>query len=179
MNLITESQKELLKIGLKRRFYIVALCLMSAMFVSATVMLIPPYVMTMGQAENLLIHNTESADEKSVKDLLDLPRQIEARLKLYQNNLSQGYTSSYITKTISNMPQGISLESISFSREQLYKEKRGTLLTVAGTASDREALVVFSNKLKDAEIFSLVDVPISNLAKGKDLPFTINLFIAK
>ncbi len=48
-------------------------------------------------------------------------------------------------------------------------------ITVRGTARDRESLIEFEKKLESQKSFSSVDLPISNLAKEKDIDFTIGI----
>ncbi|MCC6290629.1 hypothetical protein IT398_00975 [Candidatus Nomurabacteria bacterium] len=50
-------------------------------------------------------------------------------------------------------------------------------VSIAGRASQRQALIDFVTTLKQDKIFSTVESPISNLIKNRDLDFTIELTI--
>jgi len=75
------------------------------------------------------------------------------------------------------MPEKVIIDSITFSRNEAYKEKNGILVLVSGTSVDRNSLISFSNSLEQSKDFTFVDVPVSSLTKDKNLPFSINIFI--
>lgn len=181
MNLLSKTEKDNLKKGLKLRLMVVALFLLSASFLVGTVMLLPAYFLALGNlsgiqlAESSLGVKNENLDE----GILNLPGQIDSRLKFFQSNLANLPVVDLFSKIISAAQSGIKLNSISFSRNQTYKEKNGVLILVSGTALTREALVSFSASLKKTEVFSMVDVPVSSLTKDKNLPFSVNIFITK
>jgi len=180
MNLLPKTEKELLKKGLKNRFLIVAMFLISAFFIAGFIMLIPSYVLTLEYfSKNDLENNFAKVnDENSIEKILNLSTEIDSKLKFFQfsiNNNSSAIDS--ISKIVNSLPGGVLLNSISFSREQDYKEKRGTVILVSGTAYDRNSLVSFSNILKESNSFSSVDVPVSSLTKDRNLPFSMNIFI--
>jgi hypothetical protein len=49
------------------------------------------------------------------------------------------------------------------------------VLTLEGIGDTRESLVTFSESLKTVPYFKKVDLPISNLAKDKNIEFTISI----
>ena len=51
-------------------------------------------------------------------------------------------------------------------------------LTLGGVSNTRESLVSFVKNLKDSGRFKAVNLPISNLAKDKNINFLINLTVA-
>ena len=48
-------------------------------------------------------------------------------------------------------------------------------IKISGTAIDRESLVALSTALESDERFSSAEIPLSNLAKDSNIPFTINV----
>lgn len=179
MNLLPNTEKEELKKGLKRRFAIVALFLVAASFFSGFIMLLPTYFITrnhfsLGVA---LGASVQVEDEESIKNILKLPGEIDSKLKFFQSNVPNGGAIDYLSKIISFLPEKVKLTSISFSKSQ-SKGKSGIIVLVSGVAADRDSLVSFSNLLKGSGKFSLIDVPVSSLTKEKDLPFSMNIFIA-
>lgn len=181
MNLLPKTEKDNLRKGLKLRLMVVALFLLSASFLAGTVMLLPSYFLALGNFSKIQLaaYSSGVKNESLDETILNLPGQIDARLKFFQSNLANLSAVDVFSKIISAAPDGIKLNSISFSRDQVYKEKNGTLILISGTALTRETLVSFATLLKKTEIFSLVDVPVSNLTKDKNLPFSINIFITK
>jgi Tfp pilus assembly protein PilN len=78
---------------------------------------------------------------------------------------------------VSLLPAGIHLNSINFSRNQIYNNNAGILIAVSGIAQNRDSLASFVSALRDSGSFSSVDLPVSDLAKGDNLPFSIQIFI--
>jgi hypothetical protein len=179
MNLLPKTEKDNLKKGLKLRLMIEAMFLLSASFLAGAVMLLPSYFLALGNLSKIqLAENSLGIKNKNlVSETLNLPGQIDSRLKFFQSNLANLSAIDVFYKITNITPDGVKLNSVSFSRDQGYKEKNGTLILISGTAITREALVSFSALLKKTEAFSMVDVPVSNLTKDKNLPFSINIFI--
>jgi hypothetical protein len=48
-------------------------------------------------------------------------------------------------------------------------------MAVSGKAVSRDALLSFSKALKSNHRFESVDLPVSNLAKSKDIEFSISI----
>ena len=179
MNLLPNKEKEFLKKGLKLRFVIVALYLLTAFFVVGSIMLLPAYFLMKGQLSSIKLenYNTKTVDGGSIEEILNIPNEINAKLKFLQSNVGNLSTVDIFYKIINLVPEKVVLNSISFSRNQDYKEKTGIHILVSGLALDRGSLVSFSALLKDSNLFSLVDVPVSSLTKEKNLPFSMVLFI--
>jgi hypothetical protein len=70
---------------------------------------------------------------------------------------------------------GISLKSYQFAR----KEGEMVPVLLAGRASSRQSLADFHFTLKSNEMVEKVDLPISNLAKEKDIDFTMTITLKK
>lgn len=51
-------------------------------------------------------------------------------------------------------------------------------ITIAGVAEDRESLVGLSDTIEADSYFVSADIPLSNLAKDKDIPFRIKVILA-
>lgn len=179
MNILPDTEKSLIVKGLRRRFYVVALILVSIAFILGTVMLLPSYFLTRVQVATVISDaSNENEIEKKYTEILNLPTEIEYKLNIFQKNYADGTVIFHLLKLEEDLPEKIKINTFSFRRNALYNEKRGTVITVSGVAADRDSLVQFSTSLKSSKSFSVVDVPISSLTKDKNLPFSMNLFIA-
>lgn len=179
MNLLSVNEKNNLQKGLRFRYLVILNILVTASFLLGTAVLIPAYVLIRNDLSFATSNSSvKLVGETVVQDLLKVPNEIETKLKLIQSNLAEQRTVRSISLVVDLLPEKVSLESISFSRKNADKYKKGVVLSVFGIASDRESLVLFANALRDSKRFSSVDVPVSSLTKDKNLPFTINLFIA-
>ena len=98
-------------------------------------------------------------------------------MKFFQLNTPLISPADYISKVVERLGPKIALNSISFLKSSSYKEKKGILISISGIAIDRDSLVSFGASLKETKLFSSVDIPVSNLTKEKDFPFSMNIFI--
>ncbi|MEK7669499.1 MAG: PilN domain-containing protein [Patescibacteria group bacterium] len=179
MNLLPNTGKEALKKGLRLRLLVVASSLLTVSFLIGTVMLLPSYFLTLGNFSKTEIVSSSSKveDENLTKEILNLPSEIDFKLKFLQSNAANLPVGDIFSKITNSIPEKVILNSISFSRGKDYKEKKGILVLVSGVAVDRNSLVSFSILLKNSEQFSSVDIPVSSLTKDKNLPFSVNIFI--
>lgn len=178
MNLLPKIEKEILKKGLRIRFIIAGMYLLSSSLLLGFITLLPAYFL---MRESSFLSETKTSDknlgENLTKEILDLSVKIDSRLKFLQSNLTNLSATDVLYKIASQLSGKIALDSISFSRNQEYKGENGTHVLISGVALDRDSLVSFSKRLKESNFFSSVDVPVSSLTKEKNLPFSVNLFI--
>jgi hypothetical protein len=179
MNLLPQEEKENLKKGLKLRSLILISFIIAAFFLIGLVMLLPPYFLATGNLSKVSSENSLSGDESatSTKQFFDLPSEIDSKLKLLQSVNDGMPVMDSIFSIIKYLPTGVKLNSISFTKDQIYKDKTGIVILISGMASDRDSLVKFSTLLKESNLFSGIDVPVSSLTKDKNLPFSMNVFI--
>src|SRR3989338_3984764 len=175
MNLLPKTEKEILKKGFKSRFIIMLLFLIATSFF----MLLPSYLLTSGYFFGTTPGNNYSKkeDEDSIKKILNLPTEIDSKLKIFQSNIDNVSVADSFNKIIEHLPLGVTLNSVSFSRNQTDKEKKGVAILISGMASNRDSLVLFSTNLKDSNSLSSVEVPVSSLTRDRNLPFSMNIFI--
>ena len=176
MNLLPDTEKKDLKKGLKLRLLVVTLSLLSASFFVGSLMLIPAYVLSMGHFSALEKDNL-AAKGSPAEDILNLPKEMSAKLQFLDSSNNQISVIAILSNIESGLRQGVVLNSISFDRNEKYKNKTGIHILASGLARDRESLVSFSNNLKESKMFQMVDIPVSSFTKDRDLPFSINIFI--
>lgn len=177
MNLLPKTEKENLKKGFKYRFIIFTAFLLAASFFVGSFVLLPSYFLATRHLSEDFAKNLETEDKDLVSDFLALPEEINTKLNFYQSNLKDFSASTYILKIVDILPEKVLVNSIYFSKSQNYKGKIGTVILISGLANDRESLVLFSKLLEESKMFSTVEVPVSNLTKEKNLPFSVNIFI--
>lgn len=175
MNLLPSKEKEILKKGLKVRFVITTLILLTSSFVIGTIMLLPAHFLAKDY-----VFETESSDylnEGDSQEILKLPTEIDSKLKFFQSQTNSPSVIRVLTKIIDCKPSGVTIGSLSFLKNQLHEDKEGALVSITGIARDRNVLVSFENALTESEAFSSVALPVSSLTKEKNLPFSVNIFI--
>ncbi len=179
MNLLPTIEKEDLKKGLKLRSLILGSFVISVAFLAGLIMLIPSYFLILGNISNTISENYSSKikDESESKQILSLPGEINSKLQSLQSVGNDVLVTDSLFKIIKYLPAGVKLNSISFEKDQIYNEKKGASILISGVALDRDSLVEFSTLLKESNLFLSADVPVSNLTKDKNLPFSVNIFI--
>jgi len=176
MNLLPDTQKENLKKGLKLRFTVVALLLLSAAFLVGLIMLLPSYFLTLAHISQNAVAESK-IQENSNENILNLPQEVDSKLKFFQSSLNEERSVDVVSKIVSLLPDKVKVDSLSFVRHQVYKGEAGMVITISGLSLDRDSLVSFGNALKQSTYFSSVEVPVSSLTKERNLPFSINIFI--
>lgn len=74
------------------------------------------------------------------------------------------------------MLQELQGENINISTVNLGRDKTGiTPIVVGGIATDRQTLASFRDRLLADELVAEVDLPISNLARDKDISFMVTI----
>ncbi len=180
MNLLPPAEKEELRQGLKVRSLIVSSFLVAATFLVGLILLLPSYFLARGnlaktgeESQLLYVKNDDAAN------LLDLPQEINSKLEFLRSHAQERLVSDSLYEILQFSSRGITLDSVIFSRNQVQSGENNDIFALSGIAADRETLVAFSAALKASGLFAAVDVPVSSLAKDRDLPFTLNIFIEK
>jgi hypothetical protein len=178
MNLLPKTEKENLKKGLKLRFVVSALFLLSASFLIGFILLLPSYFLASSYFSKATSPEfTAPKSDVPVEEILNLPAEVGSKLSFFQSNINDVSVADYFSKIVSYLPEGVRLNSVSFSKNQNYKEKNGIIILISGVAANRDSLVSFSTILEKSNLFSTVEVPVSSLTKDKNLPFSMNIFI--
>jgi len=175
MNLLPGTEKQALKKDLKLRFITVVLFILTSSFLIGLIMLLPSYFLTTGYFSDK--YSSSIKDDESTKEILNLPEEINSKLRLLQSNTGNLSATDTFSKIISQLPNEVTLNSITFLRNQNHDGKVGITVSVFGIATTRDSLVLFSTRLMQSGSFSVVDVPVSSLTKNRDLPFSVNIFI--
>jgi Tfp pilus assembly protein PilN len=105
---------------------------------------------------------TVSTLEKQVKD-------IGVKIAALKDANSQKTLISIMDLIGERITPGISISNISLKRTDTGS------ITLAGTAATRDALVTFSKSLQGEPSFSGISLPISSLAKSRDISFSISI----
>lgn len=142
-------------------------------FLSGILLLIPSYVFVTIErrainAERDAISPGVSGDEaETIKEFIALS---DSKTKLAKENLLKQTFTEILLFISGARNEGVILTGISFARDL-----KGNRIQVSGTATGREALLKFTGSLENIDIFKSVDLPVSNLAKNKDIDFSIDI----
>lgn len=171
-NLLPKAAKDTIRREYRVRLAAVALFFLSAALVIAALMLLPSWFLS-AQKEAAARARADalvrSLSQRSAAGLEQELRTAQQRLNLLSREAPVVSLYELTERIAAGRPPGVSLESITFSRTP--EGRRAAF--VSGTARDRAALVSFSRSLERARAFEKVDLPLSALAKEKDLIFSL------
>ena len=90
------------------------------------------------------------------------------KLSLLDPSLDVDRPSTYIAKALEEKIGGIRVYTIGWS-------KNSGAISISGEAMDRQALLDFEKELNTSDKFAEVAIPVSNLAKTRDIAFKVEL----
>ena len=90
------------------------------------------------------------------------------RLAILAPALDDDRPTRQIAAILSLKPTGIRILNIAWNKDE-------NIFNLSGIASDRQALLEFQTLLNNSQRFEKVEVPLSNLAKDRNAPFSIKL----
>lgn len=157
------------------RFIIVGAVLFSALVVLGIIFLLPAWSVadikeqTVEKRMEILRNTMLKKQDSSLNGVLDTTKNDIRLLRTGEDFLP---FRTVLETVLSNRTSGVSLQSFSFSR---ISAEGDVGVVVRGVYRDRDALVNFRKNLEREKMFTRVDLPIANLAKGKNADFTIEL----
>ncbi|MEY2664732.1 MAG: hypothetical protein RIT04_540 [Candidatus Parcubacteria bacterium] len=149
-----------------------ALFFLSVAVAIGVVALLPSYILSRGQetkaAEDLALlqKTSHSQDANQAEASIKTTKALITAFEGHQDTVP---LSLIIETVVLQRKPGISITSVQVKRSGMTD----AALNVAGVATSRDALLTFQKSLAKDPHFSKVDLPISDLAKTKDIRFNI------
>ncbi len=177
--LLPENEVKILRKEYRLRLTIIFLFVLSLAVVVGILALLPSYIHSRSQ---LLIASEqtkvlekgrqERGADQIEKELVQAQALVD-KIKEHEDGM---FFSNNIKDIFNLRTSGISIYSFDISRN----ESTTTPITVVigGRASTRESLVSFKESLESDKRFSKVELPISDLAKSKNISFAFRLTIS-
>ena len=173
-NLLPDILKARLKSEYRLRHLIVILGFVIFLQITFLIFLSPSWVITFYKEKdavsmtNLANQSVSSTTSASLSAVIVGTND---KLKVLNNSLQYLKVTNLMNVIISNKTSSISVSEMSYTSTNASS----TDIIIGGVSLSREALVSFVKKLKDSKLFSKVDLPVSNLAKDKNIQFSINI----
>ena len=178
-NLTEEYKKGIHKEYLLRYFVVLAMFLL-IVGVVAVLLLIPVFVSgrvaKVSVEEQLEQFQSEAIDDANETEL---SRTTEI-LDIFSGEREIGSLENILEAIIEARPSGVTLTSLTFKEvvraDQDTDEVRQLYtVTVSGMARTRNALIGFEESLDSKKHFSNVQLPVSNLARDRDIPYSLSV----
>jgi hypothetical protein len=141
-------------------------------------LLIPTYVLLLGQLDALAMEvvETENATSAEAYKIAHSALEKAQTLALQLRVDDTGPTPSQVLReTQKAQTNSISISGFSYQ----YSDAAPTAVEIRGVAATREALAQFSAALERNPLFARAEVPVSDLAEARDLPFTLAITLAQ
>ena len=176
-NLLPNQQKKAIYKEYNSRRIVITINFLNLTGLIALILLIPLFFLinlkhraSQEEIKNLQI---ETPELKDVQNLELAASKTAAQIKLL-NKFPVLPPLSIWEKIIKNKSAGIKIKSFYYSNENA-----DTNVSIKGTALSREALTNFGRSLESEAQFKNVNLPVSSLARGKDLDFQISFLVVQ
>jgi hypothetical protein len=133
---------------------------------------IPRYVLVNAQI-NALAASEDAGEEREKRVRLENDVRLAQEIATQLNSSSNIILTSRIIEELLRS----SGEDISFTRIQLEEKEKIDKVQAQGVAKSREALAKLKNDIESSSLFLSAYVPISDLARDRDLPFAITITV--
>lgn len=155
------------------RRLVVALSALLLVSVLGVIGLLPSYLLSNARFGEVVKRSEIRNSAGAIKGE-DNPRasleETNRRLSLLDPSLDTDKPSLLMEKFLAERQSGISVENFLWR-----KIGESVVLTISGKARDRQTLVSLENRVNASGNFSKVVLPISNLAKDKEIDFQLSL----
>lgn len=147
--------------------------------ISLIIFLLPILTFSYFKEKELTAETKILGDSSAYKDADAVAKVINStntNLALFESTLSNPQIIPFIDKVISYKTNSLTFTDFIYEYKQ---DEDMTLLTVRGMASTRDSLVSFVRNLEESGVWSEVDLPVSNLARDRNIDFMISLYFKK
>ena len=175
-NLLPKNLKEKIKTEYKLRKITVILIFIICLQLSFLIFLTPSWLISFykekevtSQSEEIKKHLSDS----SLSEVIVTIRGINTKLNIINSVLKYPKIVPFINTILSKKTSSIKIDELAY----ILGQENTAEIIIGGTSLTREALVSFVKALEDSKSFNKVNLPISNLAKDKNISFSISLQI--
>ena len=185
MNLLPEENKIAYKKFYLKRLFAVFGSLIFFVAISGIIVLTPGLLLIISY-KNEINAEIEARSKKSVKlsdSLVAEIKKLNDKAKLVEETLKKRMTPGLIFKNIiAEKNNGIKITFLSYEKGAIdagvkADEKNEYKIMLSGIATKRDDLILFERQLKKEFGESNIISPVSNLISGKNLDFSISLYV--
>jgi hypothetical protein len=175
-NLIPDSLRATIRSEYRLRLSIVAIVFIVIAEVIFLVFILPSWMVSYYREQDAISDTQKVNDAES--NTADAPVQptikaLNIKMGIVDTALEYPKMMPFIDGVLSRKTSSILINQFLYTATT---GKTGTL-TIDGVSATRESLVSFQKTLVDSGLFKKIDLPISNFAKNKNIPFTLSTTI--
>lgn len=172
INLIPQKAKKRLLLEYWVRVSSVWLLLWGAALFAAAAVIFPAYVLISTQTS--VLEASSAAISEKVASYESVTEQLELANQLARSVLEEA--SAPLLSEYVLLFQELQGEAIQVTRITVGLDEAGVApARIEGLADDRQSLASYRDRLMDSDQVATVNLPISNLAQDKDIPFSVTV----
>jgi hypothetical protein len=165
---LLEDHKERVVRKYRLKLVVVYIGLSCALFATGVVFSLPSFAALHAKRSVALLEEASSVALGADKTIADEVKILKEEISLAKKASAQTPVASTLNKILSRQYGSIVISNMSIKRGE-----ETITITIEGKATSRDALVSFSKSLQGEPSFTKVDLPVSSLAKSKNIPWTI------
>lgn len=174
-NLLPNIFKDEIKSEYKLRKWVVILCFV--LFLQLSFLAIALSVWTIFLDKEKEVVNQISIESQVLvsqnsNEIIDVINSTNKKVKIFNDSMYYMEILPVYNSIIAQKNSGISLREFNY-----LNGANETSIMLRGVSSTRESLVSFVKNLEDSKKFGKVDLPVSNLAKQKNIDFSLEIKI--
>ena len=176
--LLPEKEIKTLKREYRMRLVIFFLFFMSVAVLAGIFSLTPGFVLSYTQEKEALEHLKKvekSRKDKGLDSIIKELNETNSTIKKLEDNTNDVVYSKIIFKIIGYKTNGLNIKSFDVSKTP--NATSSVDVVVQGKATTRDSLISFKNKLESDPLISNIQLPVSDLAKSKDISYSIKISI--
>ena len=169
--LLTDEEKKIVAKAYAERRAVVMLSACIFILVVALIGLLPTYILTTWRQDEVvlraktMIELGQTGNDEGLQNWLS---KVKRELQVLSPKFDTDRPSQFIKMVVDERVSGVRLNAFSW-----VKVKNKVTLSISGVAVDRQALIAFEDDIQASRNFSGVTLPISDLARDKNISFQI------
>ena|SRR6185295_9724789 len=175
-NLIPDSLKEKVISEYKLRRLTLVIIFLMFIQISFIILIFPSWVASYYKEQEIMSQVNELNQLQSSKDsnsLVSIIRSTNAKLNILNTVLAYPAVLPLLNTVLDSKPSTVYINKFSYTSNSLF-----ATINVGGISATREGLVAFVKNLQKTNMFKTVNLPVSNLAKDKNIDFSLDLVSA-
>lgn len=171
---LPEEQKRALRREYITRLMIVILLVVTVVCVAGTVFMLPAYVTARSDVKDKEYQLSNEGQKKLIAQVKENELQVKYATD-FSNRFLEGSNNPSLIRALliptESLTPGVKLTSF-----ELSTNASSTIdIRVGGVSANREALLAFRKKIEGYKGVQKVELPVSDLAKSKDLAFVMRI----
>ena len=177
-NLLPDNLKGKIKTEYQIRRLTVFLTFVIFLQISFLIFLSPSWVASVFRQEEAVSQiekMRESLLSQNTNSVASIIAGTNAKLNIINTTLEYPEVAPIFNVILSNQTSSIRLNGLTYTSINAST----SALTMSGISTTRESLVSFVKSLEKSKAFKTVDLPVSNLAKDKNIDFAVSLIVGQ